>query len=75
MTENDTNDYLYSASDDEQDSEFTQEEIQDILRLAAEQGLNITNTAQLIKFVRDVRAAHTQRAHEQGKSTHWPTQK
>ena len=73
MTETGNNDNLFPIHDDNQETDFTEEEIQDILRFAEDYSLNVTNTAELMAFVREVRAAHNKRAQNKGRPTPWPT--
>lgn len=61
---NDTNDDLFPQHHHR--GEFTEEELEDILRFADEHGLHGVKEAQLIAFVRDVRAAHTSRRKSKG---------
>ena len=53
---------------------FTTEEVEDILRFADEHGIHGANEAKLIAFVRDVRAAHPERARSKGVPQAWPIQ-
>lgn len=73
MTQTGNNDNLFPIHDHNQETDFTEEEIQDILRFAEDYSLNVTNTAELMAFVREVRAAHNKRAQNKGRPTPWPT--
>jgi len=68
-------DNLFPVHHHQHHTEFTQDEIEDILRFADVHDLNAVDRAKLIKFVRDVRSAHTKRAQGQKESTPWPSQK
>ncbi len=61
---NDTDDSLFPHQHHHR-QEFTEEEIEDILRFADEHGIHGVIEAKLIAFVTDVRAAHASRS--QGK--------
>lgn len=68
-------DNLFPVHHRQHQTEFTQKEIEDIVRFADVHDLNAVDKAKLIKFVRDVRAAHRSRAVEKNDSTGWPSLK
>lgn len=68
-------DNLFPVHHHQHHTEFTQNEIEDILRFADVHDLNAVDKAKLIKFVRDVRAAHRSRAVGTNDSAVWPSLK
>lgn len=64
-------DNLFPVHHRQHHTEFTQKEIEDILRFADVHDLNAVDKAKLIQFVRDVRAAHRSRAVGKKDSTGW----
>jgi hypothetical protein len=68
-------DNLFPVHHRQHHTEFTQKEIDDILRFADVHDLNALDKAKLIKFVRDVRAAHRSRAVGKKDATGWPSLK
>ncbi len=75
MTETDSNDNLFPSHHHNQDTGFTEEEIEDIMRYAEVHNLNPPDAVRLVAFIRDVREAHTKRVRSKGEPTPWPTQK
>lgn len=68
-------DNLFPVHHRQHHTEFTQDEIEDILRFADVHDLNAVDRARLIEFVKDVRAAHSSRAVGKKGSTPWSSQK
>ncbi|HEY9606865.1 MAG TPA: hypothetical protein V6C85_34975 [Allocoleopsis sp.] len=68
-------DNLFPIHHRQHHTEFTQKEIEDIVRFADVHDLNAVDKAKLIQFVRDVRAAHRSRAIGKKDSAVWPSLK